>query len=175
MITRRLLLAMAAVATLSACAAPLVDKGDAAEFRVAAVTVDASAVDGVIGRQFDVGSAQIASDVKKAVEQELASTSTGTRPVNVSIAVQEVFLANVATIAVGAQSKIKSVVSVTDATTGAVIIKPIEVEGVSLETLQLGGLVGAAIKAGTTAEEDYRATVSRYAVTLRTRLLGDET
>ena len=173
MMNRRSFLALAAAVTLSACAAPLLEEGVAQQLKITSVSVDVSSIEGVKGRKISKLPEQVRADIAAAVSGQLAAGSVGTRPAKAQLSVKRVQLVSPGqSFLIGGSSTISGTLQVTDARTGEVILAPTDVVGTAKSGYALGGVIGAAVKANQTPEDDYKATVAGFAADVRKRLLG---
>ena len=175
MMKRRIFLAMAAFATIAACAEPLLDAQTAGSLKVVDVSVDVSQLEKVKGRQITVGPERIQADVRGNLLANLKEGSVGSRPVRVEVSIARFNLVSPGQAALaGGASTIGGVLTVKDARLGTVVLEPTEVTGTTKGEWIGGGLLGAAIKAGKTPEQDYQATIVGFSQDVRARLLGAE-
>lgn len=173
MVTRRSFLAFGAALALAGCAEPLLDQQVSSQLSVADVRVTADSAT-VGGREISVPGRQIEEDVRGQVFAQLRMVANGSRPVIVEIDVARVQLVSPAqALVIGSVSTITGVAQVIDANTGEIILEPTEVKGSSDQVIPTGGLIGAALKAGTPPEKDYQQTIAGFAFDVRRKLWGE--
>ncbi|MBM1313809.1 hypothetical protein JQT66_07090 [Sulfitobacter mediterraneus] len=175
MMNRRSFLAMAALTAVAACAEPLLDEQTAGSLKVVDVSVDVSQIEGVKGRQITVAPEKIQADVRNHLLAYLKDGSVGSRPVKAEVSITQFHLVSPGqALLVGGTSTISGVLTVKDARNGTVVLEPTKVYGTAKGGWALGGLVGAAVKADQTPEQDYKATIVGFSQDVRKRLLGAE-
>ncbi|MEP5732616.1 MAG: hypothetical protein ABJL67_24965 [Sulfitobacter sp.] len=175
MLNRRTFLAMAALAALAACAEPLLDSQVAGNLQVVDVSVDVAQLEKVRGRQNSIAPSRVQSDVRNTLLAYLKEGSPGTRAVDADVVITSVNLVSPGqSLVVGGTSNIQGTLTVTDATTGEVILETTEVAGAAEGGYPLGGLIGAAVKASVTPEDDYKSTVVGFSKSVRKSLFGEE-
>lgn len=154
---------------IAACAQPvLVDQTRAQTLVVGNIDVDMSQFAGVRGREFPVPPEQVAADITQALRAVL--DRPGTPNADVKLVVQQVALASAGqAFVLGGQSQIAGTLTVTDRSTGQVVVPPTQVTGIS-EQVRLGGVVGALTTPA--AEKDYRQTLRGFAASIHQQLYG---
>lgn len=176
MLTKRTFVALTAAAILAACSTTTEierAKSDTGPLKLNLVRVDTSGMTlSSEGRSIQKSRAQLASDLTTALKNDLGPVSDPNGlPANVNVSVKELFLADVVDRALVGTSYIESVISVTDAATGEVIIAPTEVRGDS-EQLRAGSWVGAITTKS--VEEDYKLAVQGYSEALVESLVASK-
>ena len=132
------------------------------------VRVDTSSFSGIEGRDFDLSPAEIASDIGRALGRRMGGG--GPSNANIDVRLKKVQLTSpVAAFAFGGPSAIEAEVTVTDASTGAILFGPESVRGTS-EFLRLPGVIGVATSP--TPEQDYRQTVQGFAAAVTQAIRG---
>ncbi|WP_271952241.1 hypothetical protein [Ruegeria faecimaris] len=170
MITKRAFFVAIAATLLSACSNITEidrDQKDTGPLKLNAVVVDVSDLSVTTeGRSINRTTAQLQEDMRRAVtaEAEKRSVPDGL-PANINVNVEKVFLARAVDRVLTGTSFIESVVSVTDAETGAFIVKPIKVKSTA-EQLRGPGPIGAATAATTSLTADYNNVINAYAKAL---------
>ncbi|WP_458878255.1 hypothetical protein [Arenibacterium sp. CAU 1754] len=151
------------------------DDGGTSNLQVVDVSVDTSAIDGVEGgREIAVPPAQIKTDLRNALLGTLRSANSGGRPVKVNLLIERVYLVSPGqSMMIGGVSTIRGTLWITDAKTGAVVLKQTKVQGTAKGGYVLGGVIGVALTKS--PQDDYRATVAGFAADVKKRLLGKQT
>ncbi len=167
MLSKRAFFTFAAAALLAACSnITQIDRAqkDTGPLRLNAVVVDVSDLSVTTeGRAIDRTTAELQEDLRRAVtaEAEKLSVPDGL-PANINVKVERVFLARIVDRALAGTSFIESQISVTDAETGAFLVKPVNVKATS-EQLRGPGAIGAATGITTSAASDYEGLIDAYA------------
>jgi len=169
MISRRSFLSVFALIAVTACAAPLLNEEQAANLQVRSVTVDISQFEnGVAGRNIAIPSAQVKADLEAALRRTLGASSQGNA--DVVVVLTKMWLVSPGqSIMLGGNSSITGIVSVASVHNGQPILAPTEVVGISNKRT-VGGIIGALSRSS--AEEDYRETITGFALNLKKRLFG---
>ena len=142
-----------------------------AALNVVSVVVDAGSLDGIEGRSIARSNAQITADIEGAVRRAFAAKSqpNGT-PVQVTIDVQEVKLANAVDRVAAQASTIHADLTVVSEA-GATVVPTQRIVGTS-EGVRLAGTFGALTTPG--VDKDYSDTVAGFAATLQTLLFPEQ-
>ncbi|WP_299288642.1 hypothetical protein [uncultured Tateyamaria sp.] len=167
---RRLSL-MLVLIMVAACTQPMLQDGTPQTFVVRDVTVDVASFTGVTGREIAVPPAQVAADVKAALEASLARPGPQTADLLIQLTSVQLTSRGSAA-AFGGNSRMTAVLSVRDAATGDVLIAPTQITGFS-EFVRVPGVIGAATSPS--PESDYRQTVDGFAESVRNQLYGPVT
>lgn len=170
MLTRRIFIAAATAATVSGCnSITEINRAqkNTGPLRLVDVIVDVSDLDLTTeGRAINRTTAELQEDLRRAVTAEAQKRSVPDGlPANVNVNVERVFLARLSDRVLAGTSSIESVISVTDAQTGAFIVEPVSVSA-NAEQLRGPGPLGAATAATISTEADYQNVMSAYARTL---------
>jgi hypothetical protein len=172
MMDRRIFLSFGAAFVLTGCVgAPLLEEEVARNIAVQQVAVDVSALKGVSGRNLDISTAQIETDVRRALERRVLGQGVprGT-PVRVDVRVKSVALVGAGqSLLVGGSSTISADVSLVDISTGTRLVQPTNVTGAG-GGYAPGGVIGAVTRAS--PEDDYVLTLRGFADNVAKRLLA---
>lgn len=169
--SRRFLLLFGLLTFLSACAEPLLEADVAQQIVPRTISVDVSKIEGVSGRadEITVAPSKIQSDLTANLERTLARP--GRPNADIALSVTKVRLVSPGqAFLLGGTSYIEGILQVTDSRSGAVLLAPTEVFGIS-EQLRLGGIVGAVTTPA--ADKDYQQTIRGFSAAIQERLYGD--
>ena len=146
----------------------LVDETRSQSLVVGSVDIDVSQFAGLKGREFKLPPEQVAADIERELRAVL--TRSGAPNADLKLVVTDFRLVSPGqAFALGGQSSITGMLSVVDRATGAVIVPPTKVVGLS-EQLRLGGVIGAVTSPA--ADKDYRQTLRGFAASIHQQLYG---
>ncbi|MEL7131954.1 MAG: hypothetical protein AAGK77_06040 [Pseudomonadota bacterium] len=171
--THQIRLALCLLATLAfaACTASAPSNGarvSPADIVSTTVRVDTASFAGIEGRDINVPSRQIASDITSALSRRM----DGFGPSNaiIDVRLDKVQLTSPGSaFAFGGPSAIEARVTVTDAESGAILFGPQDIRGTS-EFVRLPGVIGVATSP--TPERDYDQTVEGFAIAVQSAISG---
>ncbi len=170
MLTKRILLTIAAAAFLTACSnITEIERTQqyTGPLKLNAVIVDVSDLDlSTEGRPITRTSTQVQEDLRRAIVAEAQKRSVPDGlPANINVKVEKIFLARIIDRTLAGTSFVESEISVTDAETDAFLVEPVDVRATS-EQLRAAGAIGAVVGATTTPTADYEGVINAYAKAL---------
>ena len=167
MLSRRTFAALVCAYALTACnSITEIERAqkDTGPLKLNEVVVDVSDLDLTTeGRPINNTSAQLQEDLRRAVTAEAQKRSVPDGlPANVNVKVERIVLARAVDRVLAGTSFIESEISITDAETGAFVVKPVRVKSTA-EQLRGPGPIGAATAATTSLQADYNNVINTYA------------
>ena len=165
----RMFAALSLFILMAACAPTvLVDESRSQSLVVGSIDIDTSQFAGLKGREFQLPPEQVAADIERELRAVL--TRPGAANADIKLVVSNFRLVSPGqAFALGGQSAITGTLTVVDQATGAEIVPPTEVVGIS-EQLRLGGVIGAVTSPA--ADKDYRQTLRGFAASIHQQLYG---